>query len=157
VQILIEGIDNGCNIHKEDAQGLHMLAAFTAAHTPANNIDTLHDGFLNTLPKPTNSQEEVEFAAKSNTLHVILPTVDGQEKIEAILNLGCQVVAKLEEVCNALTITYDPSIQLSMVLANGGVDQTLGLAQNVAFIVGEITLYLQVHILHLPTYSMISF
>ena len=42
-----------------------------------------------------------------------------------------------------------------MVSANGGVDQTLGLAQNVVFIVGEITLYLQVHILRSPAYDIL--
>ena len=42
-----------------------------------------------------------------------------------------------------------------MVSANGGVNQTLGLAQNVVFIVSEITLYLQVHILRSPTYDIL--
>ena len=42
-----------------------------------------------------------------------------------------------------------------MVLANRGVDQTLGLMWNIVFIVSEITLYLQVHILHLPTYNIL--
>src|SRR6201996_4085324 len=131
----------------EDAQDPHMPAAFTAARTQPDNTDNPHDGYLNTLPEPSDLQEEVEVAAKSNALRAILPTVDGQDKIEVILDPGCQVVAMSEEVCNALAIAYDLSIRLSMVLANGGVNQTLGLARNIIFIVGEITLYLQVHIL----------
>ena len=42
-----------------------------------------------------------------------------------------------------------------MVLANGGVNQSLRLAHNVPFIVGEITLYLQVHVLQEPAYDIL--
>ena len=42
-----------------------------------------------------------------------------------------------------------------MVLANSGVDQLLGLAGNVPFLVGTITLYLQVHVLHAPAYDIL--
>ena len=42
-----------------------------------------------------------------------------------------------------------------MMSANGGVDQSLGLARNVPFLVGDITLYLQVHILRKPAYDIL--
>ena len=42
-----------------------------------------------------------------------------------------------------------------MISANGGVDQSLGLAWNVAFRVGDITRYLQVHVLHEPAYDIL--
>jgi hypothetical protein len=60
-----------------------------------------------------------------------------------------------EEVCNTLAIAYDPNVHLSMVSANRGIDQLLGLVHNVSFLVGDITLYLQVHILCLPTYNIL--
>ena len=60
-----------------------------------------------------------------------------------------------EEVCNALVLHYDPTIRLHMMSANGGVDQSLGLAQNVPFVVGDITVYLQVHILRNPAYDIL--
>ena len=104
VQILIEEIDEGRNYRNEDAQDPHMPAAFTAARTQPDNTDNPHDGYLNTLPEPSDPQEEVEVVAESNTLRAILPTVDRQDKIEAILDPGCQVVAMSEEVCNALAI-----------------------------------------------------
>ena len=109
-QILIEEIDKGRNYHNKDTQDLHMPAAFTAARTQPNNTDNPHDGYLNMLPETSDPQEEVEVAAKSNALRAILPTVDGQDKIEAILDPGCQVVAMSEEVCNVLAIAYDPSV-----------------------------------------------
>ena len=60
-----------------------------------------------------------------------------------------------EEVCNALALHYDPTIRLHMMFANGGVDQSLGLAWNVPFVVGDITIYLQVHILCNPAYNIL--
>jgi hypothetical protein len=75
---------------------------------------------------------------------------DRQDQVKAILDPGCQVVAMLEEVCNVLAIAYNPDVCLSMVSANGGVDQSLGLTHNISFLVSNIMLYLQVHILCLP-------
>ena len=60
-----------------------------------------------------------------------------------------------EEVCNALALPYDPTICLHMMSANRGVDQSLGLVRNVPFLVGDITLYLQVHVLHGPAYDIL--
>ena len=39
--------------------------------------------------------------------------------------------------------------------ANGGVDQSLGLAQNVPFVVEDITVCLQIHILRNPAYDIL--
>lgn len=154
-QILIEEIDETSNDHDEGAQELHMLVAFIAAHTSTNNTDNLHNRYLNTLPETTDLQEDIEVAAKSNALCTILSTVNGQDKVEAILDPKSQVVTMSEEVCNALAIAYDLSVRLSMILANSGIDQTLGLARNATFIIGKFTLYLQVHIFCLPAYNIL--
>ena len=102
-----------------------------------------------------NPEDVIEVVAESNSLRAVLPVIDGQEKVEAILDLGCQIVAMLEEVCMALALPYDPDIQLNMVSANGGVDQSLSLAWNVPFMVGKIMLYLKMHILRLPGYNIL--
>ena len=60
-----------------------------------------------------------------------------------------------EEVCNALALSYDPAICLLMISANGGINKALGLARNVPFRIGDITLYLQMHILRNPTYDIL--
>ncbi len=93
--------------------------------------------------------------AESNSLCAILLTVARQERIEAILDPGCQIVAMSEEVGTALALLYDPSVQLNMVAANGGVDRSLRLVCNIPFLIGDITLYLQVHILRLPAYDIL--
>jgi hypothetical protein len=138
----------------------HMPIAFSAARrAPPADATIIADPYEALLKARTSegdgSQETIEVATESNALRAILPVVDGSEKVEAILDPGCQIVAMSEEVCNALAIPYDPSIRLNMISANGGVDQSLGLARNVPFHVGEITLYLQVHILRSPAYDIL--
>ena len=120
----------------------HMPAAFSAATRtlPANVtiIADPYEAFLKTRPSCHDCPEEaIEVVAESNSLQAI------------------QIVAMSEEVCTALALPYDPDIWLNMVLANGGVNQSLGLARNVPFLVGEITLYLQVHVLCSPAYDIL--
>ena len=152
-QVMLKKIEDLDAPDTEEVRLSHMPAAFTAASHADAPVAT--DSYLRAIPEPTDTQEEVEVAAESNTLHTILPIVDGQERIESILDPRCQVVAMSEEVCNALAIVYNPSVTLSMVSTNGGVDQSLGLARNIAFLVGDMMLYLQVHILCSPAYNIL--
>jgi hypothetical protein len=92
---------------------------------------------------------------ESNALRAILPTIADQEQVEAILDPSCQIVAMSEEVCIVLGIAYDPNVRLNMVSANSGIDQSLGLVKNIPFKIGEITVYLQVHVLHQPAYNIL--
>ena len=106
-----------------------------------------YEAFLRSRITSDNSDESIKVATESNALHAILPLVADQEQVEAILNPGCQIVTMSEEVCITLAVPYDPNVRLNMVSANGGMDQLLGLAKNVPFKIGDITVYLQVHIL----------
>ena len=101
------------------------------------------------------TDSKIVVAAESRALHAILLVVDSQDKVKAILDLGCQVVAMFEEICNALALHYDPTIRLHMMSANGSIDQSLGLAWNVPFLDGDITLYLQIHVLRAPAYDIL--
>jgi hypothetical protein len=76
-------------------------------------------------------------------------------KVEAILDPGCQIVAMSEDVCHELALPYDPTIVLHMQSANGTVDPSLGLARNVPFLVGDLTLYMQVHVIRNPAYDIL--
>jgi hypothetical protein len=156
VQVLIKEINK--REEENTTQLLHMPAAFaTAANPQYQKAITMepHKQHLKTVQTVQDPQEEVEVAAESNVLHAILPVIDGQDQVEAILDLGCQVVAMSEEVCNTLAITYDLDIRLSMVSANGGVNQSLRLACNISFLVGDITLYFFFFFLN-PFYSGIQ-
>jgi hypothetical protein len=161
-QILIDEVGEDSEDSDTDpntvAQAAHMPAAFTAAaRAPSDRTTTgltKQGSYLKTAADNDNS-DEVEVTTESNALRAILPLVDGQERVEAILDPGCQIVAMSEEVCNALALAYDPTIRLNMISANGGINQSLGLARNVPFLVGDITLYLQVHILRSPAYDIL--
>ncbi len=50
---------------------------------------------------------------------------------------------------------YDPDIYILMESANRGVEKSLGLVKNVAFLFGEVTVYLQVHVLANPAYDLL--
>ena len=132
-----------------------MPAAFAVAARATRTTVNTPDTHLNTITDTQDVQEEVEVTAESDALWAILPLIDGQEHVEAILDPGCQIIAMSKEVCNALALAYDPMVRLNMVSANRGIDQSLRLARNVVFLVGDLTLYLQVHILQSPTYDIL--
>jgi len=44
-------------------------------------------------------------------------------------------------------LTWDPNLVVNMESASNYVEKTLGMARNVAFLMGGLTIYLQVHIL----------
>ena len=81
--------------------------------------------------------------------------VDNQTHIESIIDPGSQIIAMSDAVCHDLGLHYDPRIQLNMQSANGTVDKSLGLAWNIPCRVGDITLYLQIHVICNPAYNIL--
>jgi hypothetical protein len=139
---------------RSDRLSTHMPVAFSSATADSVAIDEEIEAYYNTDSK-NQAEAPLTVAAESNALRAILPVVDGQDRVEAILDPGCQIVAMSEEVSTALALSYDPTIRLNMVSANGGIDQSLGLSRNVPFLVGDITLYFQVHVLRAPAYDIL--
>ena len=80
-------------------------------------------------------------------LRTVFPVVNYRGHIEAILDPGCQIIAMSEKCAQELGLMYDPAITISMQSANGGGTPTKGMAHNVPFAFGNITLFLQVHIM----------
>ena len=60
-----------------------------------------------------------------------------------------------EDVGMDLALIYDPEIVLNMQSANGEIDKSLGLARNVPISIGDITLYIQIHIIRSPAYDIL--
>ena len=60
-----------------------------------------------------------------------------------------------ESTCHSLALAYDPRICLNMESMNSSYDLSLGLACNIPFQVGPITLYLQVHVICSPSYEIL--
>jgi hypothetical protein len=155
-QAVLENIPEAAPLHSSEA---HMLASFSKAiQELPTNATIIKDPYKALLCQQLGSDsgnEPVKVAMESNALRAILPTIADQEQVEAILDPGCQIFAMSEEVCITLGIVYDPNVCLNMVSANRGIDQSLGLAKNVPFKIGEIMVYLQVHVLRQPAYDIL--
>jgi hypothetical protein len=94
-------------------------------------------------------------AKESSAVRSIFAVIDSSKRKECILDPGCQIVAMSEDTCHELALVYDPAIKLNMQSANGTTDWSLGMARNVPFTIGSITLYMQVHIIGSPAYDIL--
>src|SRR6266542_1060420 len=88
-------------------------------------------------------------------LCAIILLVNNQLKVESIVNPGCQIIAMSEDCCHALVLPYDPTILINMQSTNSIVDPLLGLARNVPFLIGSLTVYMQVHVIRSPVYDIL--
>ncbi len=113
-----------------------------------------YETYLKTVPEG-QTPDILVVARESSALRSIFPRVDHQQIVEAILDPGSQIIAMSEGVCMDLALIYDPTIVLNMQSANGEVDKSLGLARNVPLLIGDITLYVQVHIIRSPAYDIL--
>ncbi|KAJ3780471.1 hypothetical protein GGU10DRAFT_279342 [Lentinula aff. detonsa] len=93
-------------------------------------------------------------AKPAHTIQAVNAIV-GDKVIHCITDGGCSIVGMSDAVCNALGITFDPTKKIEIQSANRGVDLTLGLAKDVPFRFGEITVFLQVHIIPSPAYDVL--
>ncbi|KAG5640075.1 hypothetical protein DXG03_001305 [Asterophora parasitica] len=115
-----------------------------------NVVDTYYQNL-----QPGESPECVMVAKESHSLQSILMCIEAQEQVECIMDSGCQIIAMSEEVCHDLHIRYNPTVILHMQSANRTVDPSLGLARNVPCTIGNITLYLQIHVIWNLAYNIL--
>ncbi|KAF8867438.1 hypothetical protein BD779DRAFT_1607161, partial [Infundibulicybe gibba] len=92
--------------------------------------------------------ENTPVAKESHALRAIPVLVDGKETIAAIVDPGSQIIAMSEDVAVDLGL-------LNMQSANGIIDRSLGLARNVPISVGDIKLYVQIHVIRNPAYDLL--
>lgn len=112
------------------------------------------EAYLARLP-PGSDPQLLTVAKESHSLRSIESLVDNKELVECVIDPGSQIVSMSEAVCHTLGLAYDPTIRLNMQSANGEIDQSLGMAHNVPFQVGELTLYLQVHVIRQAAYDVL--
>jgi len=119
-------------------------------------IQDPYEQYLSSLrPGEHPDHNRLTVAKESHALRSVLMLVDNQESVESIIDPGSQIIAMSEAVCHDLGIIYDPSIRLNMQSANGEIDLSLGLAQNVPCRLSDITLYLQIHVIRSPAYDIL--
>ena len=121
-------------------------------------IEDSYEVYLRTAPEDRSS-DCLTVAKESSALHtilpLILPLINHNQYIKLVLDPGSQVITMSEAACHVLALIYDPCIHLHMQSANCEVDETLGLACNVPILVGDITLYVQFHIVHNLAYDVL--
>ncbi|KAF7800245.1 hypothetical protein EIP86_011492 [Pleurotus ostreatoroseus] len=94
-------------------------------------------------------------AAESEALRTLVARVHGRGTVECILDPGCQIVAMSERTANRLGVAYNPQVILNMQSANGQVNRSLGIAENVPFEFHGVTLYMQVHVIREAAYEVL--
>jgi hypothetical protein len=114
-----------------------------------------HEVYLNSLPPGQNSERNYTSASECESLRSINLFVNNRAFVEAIIDPGCQIIAMSEKVCHFLGMIFDPTIKIKMQSANKASDSSLGLARNVPCKVGDITLYLQIHVLRAAAYDIL--
>jgi hypothetical protein len=110
--------------------------------------------YLSTL-QPGDKPKLVSAAKESQALRAIYPLINKVGETECLLDSGSQIISMARHVAQQLEITWDPDIVIEMESANRSVEKTLGLARNVPFLCGSITVYLQVHIMANPAYKVL--
>jgi len=104
---------------------------------------------------PSEKSKKIFVATESHALWTVFPLINKMGQIESLLDGGSQIVAMDIEIAKNLAVSWDPDIKLQMQSANKTVEEMLGLAKNVPFIFGDITVYLQMHILTDPAYKVL--
>ena len=110
--------------------------------------------YFNTM-SPGEKPKTVVVAKESQCLRSVYPLINGIGEVEALLDGGSQIVSMSKAVAVELEIPWDPDITVQMQSANRALEQTLGLAKNVPFLFGHITVYLQVHVIGKPAYKVL--
>ena len=88
-------------------------------------------------------------------LRLLILLVNNMSNVECMLDPGYQIIAMSEDVCHELMLPYDPTIILRMQSANSNVNHSLGLTHNISFVIGNLTLYMQVYVIRSPTYDIL--
>jgi len=110
--------------------------------------------YLNTLA-PGEKPKSVVVAAESHALRTVYPLINGVGEVESLLDPGSQIVSMSRAVAQMLQVPWDPDITVHMESANKSLEKTLGLAKNVPFVFGPITVYLQVHVIERVAYKVL--
>ena len=110
--------------------------------------------YLSTL-QPGETPKKVVAVKESYGLRAVYSLINSVGEVEALLDSGLQIISMSKEVAEDLEISWDPDIIVHMQNANRALEQTLGLAKNVLFVFGNITIYLQIHVMEAPVYKVL--
>ena len=104
---------------------------------------------------PGEEPKPIVMGNASESLRCVYPLVNGSEKLEALYDTGSQIVSISEDKAMMIGLSWDPDVVIYMQSANKSVEKSLGLARNVPFLFGDVTLYMQVHVMKNPAYDLL--
>jgi hypothetical protein len=105
---------------------------------------------------PAGEKPKQIFVAKeSASLRTIFPFVNGISHEESLLDSGSQIISMSEDAAIELGVAWDPDIQIHMQSANQQLEKSCGLAKNIPFRMGDLTVYLQVHVIKGVAYRIL--
>lgn len=111
--------------------------------------------FLNDRPED-KGKKIIATARSSDDLRVTYPYINGARfMVESIMDNGSQIVSMHTKAASDMHISWDPDVVIHMQSANGALNPTKGLARNVPFKWGTVTVYLQVHIIDDCPYAVL--
>ncbi|KAJ3730971.1 hypothetical protein DFJ43DRAFT_965601, partial [Lentinula guzmanii] len=110
--------------------------------------------YLETLA-PEENAKQVVVAKDSQSLRSIYPLLNGRLHVESLLDSGSQIVSTSQEKAEKAGLIWDPDIVIYMQSANKALEKSLGLARNVPFLIGDMTVLLQVHVIREPAYDLL--
>ncbi|KXN82289.1 hypothetical protein AN958_02754 [Leucoagaricus sp. SymC.cos] len=88
-------------------------------------------------------------------LRVIPALINKVCEEEALLDSGSQIISMSHEAASTCKITWDPELTINMQSANGQIMKIYGLAKNVPFNFGNVTIHLQVHVMEQAPYRVL--
>ena len=105
---------------------------------------------------PADRDKVIIVARQTDNLKAIFPVINnGPPKYETDVDSGSQIVSMNTKVAINLGLSWDPETVIHMQSASGQLQPTRGLARNVPFKFGEITIYMQVHVIDRVPYDVL--
>ncbi|KAH8834632.1 hypothetical protein DL96DRAFT_1457386 [Flagelloscypha sp. PMI_526] len=137
-----------------DEDGKEVEPANLGTDLP-DNTAVVNDAYLAYYNATGGLPKGAITAVVTEVIRAVRPTVAQRRTVEALVDPGCSIVSMSDKLCRELALVYNPEIVLPLQSANRQVNHTLGLAPNVPFTFGDITLYLQVHIVKNPPFEVL--
>jgi len=100
-------------------------------------------------------KKEERVAPDMAHLRVVPAVINGVGEEEVLLDSGSQIVSMTKKIAVANKVSWDPSLSIQMQSANGSLSRTCGLARNVPFTLGRVTVLLQVHVIDAAPYTVL--
>ncbi len=137
-------------IRVDDIESIEAFEILTETERGLPKGSVVHrdevESFQNEL-SPEERRNLVIVAGTAEGLRCVFPEINGStEKVETVIDGGSQIVAVDACVAQGVGLKWDPNTVIHMQSANGQLQPTLGLCRNVPFKFGDVTVYLQLHV-----------